>query len=168
VAVAPTVLGMDGADVVPPDAVVFRVTKPKADAMVHVPKALAGQLEVNPEDQRWMDRFLAHAITDPAMTEEQVRTLLGPDRDVLAEQLLQVWNWLPIIDDDGRSTFPHLPAPIFMAVLSACVQAYGIPASDILRDWTFPDLMLNYRVAVHRPEKNTDYDDFTRRVGIEA
>jgi len=122
------VLGDD--DTVPSDAVIFRVGMPSPTAM------LLGT-----------DAFLARVIAEPTMSAAEVASLLGPDSDVLAQQL----------------------QTLFMDMLAIALRFYQKPASDALRDWSLSDLMLNARVATHRAEesKGQGLDDFTRRVGIE-
>ncbi len=167
-AVAPSPPGLPGDDQVPAGAVVFRIDVPSAAAMVHVPTEFSGPLEINPEDQAWIDRFLAHAIVEPQMTEADVIAELGPDRDELAMDLLRLWSWLAVVDDAGRSTYPNLPSPRFMAMLATCAEFYKKPATEILRDWSFADLVVNWRVAIFTPPPKEQHDDFTRRVGVEA
>jgi len=122
---------------------------------------------IDPEMERWTDQFLSLAIVEPSMTRAQIaETLPSDDRDALAVELLKLWNWLPVVDDAGKETYPNMPPDRFLAQLSICAQFYKIPAHTILRAWSFPELTFNFRVAVAaRPQEL--HDELTERIGIE-
>jgi len=133
--------------------------------MLYVREGELEAAEFDPGAQRWIDRLLSIAVVEPSMMESEVGDVLGPDRETLAFGLLQLWNWLPTVDDDGADRFPHLPPDRLLDRLGACASFYKMPAHVILRDWSFPEFSFNWRVALASAQHV--HDEVTRRIGVQ-
>jgi hypothetical protein len=163
-------------DVEPPGAVFLEVADPAATLMIHVPDALPGaacydalttdtQARKVVEWECFVDRFLAAAIVEPAMSEAQVQEVLADDRDALATALLRLWNWIPehrgatcpAPVELGGETFcrhmPNLPSAPFQEVLRFLASRLRMAPSEILTRFSFSEVNLNYHILRGQPKK---------------
>jgi hypothetical protein len=170
VVLADSPLGFDYDDEahLPTPVTVFRVAVPSARFMAQAPDALPGASCFEDLDadgkrrsvvdwERWIDRFLTHAIVDPVMREADVQSL-GPDRERLAVALLRIWSWMgehadeecpnlePGVDGQPHCQhFPYLPNKAMQDVLRFLSGRLRIAPHQVL-DMPFDGFCLNWRV----------------------
>lgn len=148
-------------DVLPAEAKVFRITCPSSRFMAHVPNALPGascyadldtdgRRKADIAWERWLDRFLVAAISEPALTEADVQEM-GPDRDVLGLALLRLWSWIP--EEDG--SLPNMPGEPFQDILRFLAAKTRRTPYEIL-GWPFDAFVMNWRIlrGVPKPARS--------------
>ncbi len=154
-------------DVIPPGALVLRITVPSVRFMAQMPAAVPGAACYDRLDatgrhglsvawERWADRLLVLAIAEPRFCEADVQ-VLGRDRELLVTALLRLWSWLgehadeacpapDLIDGAPRcGHFPYLPTAAFRDALRFLAGRLRLPPHEIL-DQRFDAFVLNWRV----------------------
>lgn len=93
--------------------------------------------------QEWSDRFLVASIVEPVLTIDEIREMLGPDRQRLTFALLRAWGVLPEAD----KAWKRVPSERVRTWLQKLQEHTGRLPHELL-DLTLSDLMFDHYVMV--------------------